>query len=333
MALLGRITVALLLGSCVHAHAQPLERPLREPPFTVLNDALDVPPEKRIVDSKVAKPVGGKPAAPGQFKWQVALIQSRTSVKQPFAGFFCGGSLIDWRWVLTAAHCTFNRATPLKPGDIHVYLGSHDFSGGERIVVKNIIRHEAYNNKTYDNDLALFELAHEPKNKNRLELLALATDTNIEAGQIGVVVGWGATQPGIDVERSSIRKLQYVDRIEVRSTAACNQNYIQYERAYLSRFLKARGASNERIRDTVSKSYPENIQLITDNMFCAGTHDGSQDSCFGDSGGPLVMTTREGPVQAGVVSFGPSGGCALTNVYGVYAKVARYLEWIRSKTK
>jgi len=39
----------------------------------------------------------GRPAAPCQFPWQVALIIGNS--------YFCGGSLISSRWVYTVAHC------------------------------------------------------------------------------------------------------------------------------------------------------------------------------------------------------------------------------------
>jgi secreted trypsin-like serine protease len=63
---------------------------------------------------------------------------------------------------------------------------------------------------------------------------------------------------------------------------------------------------------------------ITDNMLCAGYSGTPRDTCQGDSGGPLVIPSGQDWLQVGVVSFG--GTCA-TN-YGVYAKVANYLDWI-----
>lgn len=65
---------------------------------------------------------------------------------------------------------------------------------------------------------------------------------------------------------------------------------------------------------------------LTDNMFCAGYSGNPQDTCQGDSGGPLFMRNAQNSdwLQIGIVSYG--GTCA-TN-YGVYAKVANYLDWI-----
>ena len=44
------------------------------------------------------KVVGGEDATPGEWCWQVALINSLNQ-------YLCGGALIGTQWVLTAAHC------------------------------------------------------------------------------------------------------------------------------------------------------------------------------------------------------------------------------------
>jgi len=61
---------------------------------------------------------------------------------------------------------------------------------------------------------------------------------------------------------------------------------------------------------------------ITDGMICAGVLEGGLDACQGDSGGPLTA----GNQVIGVVSWGE--GCARPNLFGVYARVSHYRNWI-----
>lgn len=68
----------------------------KDSPF-VTQQEFNAELEKVNDDTRI---IGGSPAAAGQFPWQVA-VQFRTSA----GNFFCGGSLIDPSWVLTAAHC------------------------------------------------------------------------------------------------------------------------------------------------------------------------------------------------------------------------------------
>ena len=65
---------------------------------------------------------------------------------------------------------------------------------------------------------------------------------------------------------------------------------------------------------------------VGEDILCAGVEDGGKDACQGDSGGPLV--SEQGGVYhlVGVVSAGL--GCARRNVPGLYADVARHMDWI-----
>ena len=61
----------------------------------------------------------------------------------------------------------------------------------------------------------------------------------------------------------------------------------------------------------------------------APSFSGGKDSCGGDSGGPLACQNKDGSwFLAGIVSFGPTIGCALEGLPGVYVDVSKYIDWI-----
>merc|ERR1712086_174352 len=69
---------------------------------------------------------------------------------------------------------------------------------------------------------------------------------------------------------------------------------------------------------------------IKPSMVCAGYAKGGKDSCQGDSGGPLVVpksSSDDTAIIYGVVSWG--AGCAEPNMPGVYARVTKFVDWIK----
>jgi len=122
--------------------------------------------------------VGGKPAQPGTWPWQVSL--------QDWFGHICGGSLINLEWVLTAAHCV----NWYMPADLKIVIGQHNLSSneGEEIAIDQIIIHEDYDSFELDNDIALLHLVQIPSNPVPIPLVKTGND---RPGKLATVSGWG----------------------------------------------------------------------------------------------------------------------------------------------
>ncbi|XP_073673546.1 chymotrypsin-like protease CTRL-1 [Garra rufa] len=129
--------------------------------------------------------VNGQNAISGSWPWQVSL--------QDTTGFhFCGGSLINQNWVLTAAHCRF------ALGSHRVILGEHDrSSNAEPIQIKlvsKVIAHPLYSTTTKSNDIALLKLSSPVTFTPRISPVCLApSNINILPGTRCFTTGWGQT--------------------------------------------------------------------------------------------------------------------------------------------
>ncbi|XP_073713210.1 polyserase-2 [Misgurnus anguillicaudatus] len=229
------------------------------------------------------KIVGGQSANPGAWPWQVSL--------QSNSHHFCGGSLINNEWVLTAAHCFPSTST----ASLTVLLGLQIQSGSNPNstirTVSKIIKHPNYNSNTNDNDITLLHLSSPVNFTDYIKPVCLAAEGSMfYNGTSSWVTGWGNI--GYGVSLPSPQTLQEVN-VPVIGNKKCNCAY-----------------NNE----------------ITNNMMCAGLEQGGKDSCQGDSGGPMVSKQDSVWIQSGIVSFGQK--CALANFPGVYTRVSQYQSWI-----
>lgn len=92
---------------------------------------------------EIGEIVGGKKAKKGEFPWQVGLLYSKFSNKQPW----CGGTLIANDWVLTAAHCIENKTET----DFKVILGAHNWKKTSKKVQKIQVAEIVYDKTIYNN--------------------------------------------------------------------------------------------------------------------------------------------------------------------------------------
>ncbi|XP_055716233.1 serine proteinase stubble-like [Phlebotomus papatasi] len=244
--------------------------------------------------------VSGEESYRGQFPWHAALYIS----SGPQLKYTCGGSLINKKTILTAAHCVAlkDSTRPMQPAQLLIYLGKYSllqWHGPEQDVkVSEIIIHPNYDNEKFFSDLAIVKLKTEARFSEYVRPVCLWGFNKELRGivnKIGRVPGFGYNEYGIVDD-----KLSYV-----------NMPVVTHETCIWSN------------RDFFSR--------ITSNVtYCAGFKNGSS-VCNGDSGGGMVFKENNKWYLRGIVSV----SIALQNHflcdpdhYAVFTDVAQFIDWI-----
>lgn len=254
---------------------------------------------------------GGVETKINEYPWMALIEYQKPNNKKSFS---CGGSLINNRYVITAAHCIHSSSIPKGWKPISVRLGEWDTST-ERdcdgiecsdphidVPIIKIVGHERYNPKVKNqlNDIALLRLSKHIDYTDFIKPICLPRNTNLHFEGIKLyVAGWGKT------ERRTTSNKKLKASVTGVSINSCKEVYSKLG-IHLSR-----------------------------KQLCAGGEIGV-DSCRGDSGGPLIAldstSSSSYATFVGVISFGPTP-CGQPGWPAVYTKVSEYMDWIKRNIK
>ncbi|XP_039443000.1 CLIP domain-containing serine protease B9-like isoform X2 [Culex pipiens pallens] len=251
---------------------------------------------------------GGEDADIDEFPWLAMLEYENFRGERKFS---CGGSLVNNRYVVTAAHCVVGEVEKKEGTLISVRLGEYDTTteidcieqDGEKIcadppvdvALEEKIPHPEYDELSKVNDVALLRMARDVLYTDFIQpiCLPLPDFRSSVAGDVNFVTGFGRTLKG---SRSPIKQK-----------------------------LGIKVYDQDRCRAKFATKKAD----ITSKQMCAGG-DFAKDSCHGDSGGPLMKLQKVWTLE-GVVSFG--NRCGLEDWPGVYSRVLAYMDWIRATVR
>jgi secreted trypsin-like serine protease len=136
---------------------------------------------------------GGEASKPNTWGWTVSL--------RVLDVHFCGGSILNEWFIITAAHCLVKKMDMLSSITVCAGTNRLSYTCPQRRSVQNVINHHAYNNETVENDIALI-LVDIPFEFTETSIARIclpdATHHN-EYPQVGtnvIAVGWGKTKTG-----------------------------------------------------------------------------------------------------------------------------------------
>ncbi|KAF2359987.1 Serine proteases trypsin domain [Trinorchestia longiramus] len=252
---------------------------------------------------------GGTSTPLGSYPWIVAMRYKQESEDGGLEKVFCAGSLINSRYVVTAAHCLDAawtkgwQLTTLALGDWRLSTDpdcAYKACAPRAVVaqVEKAIVPAEYNSTTLDHDIALLRLDQPVNFSWAIQPICLPPKTfargELTLGTTVVAIGWGMT-----------KSFQNSDVLMEATIPIANPSICK-------------------------EKFPYNFFLNSKQMCVGG---GVSDTCLGDSGGPVMkLNSAKKFYLLAVTSFG-SMNCGIEGHPAVYTSVAHFSDWIQASMK
>ncbi|UJR18656.1 hypothetical protein I4U23_005564 [Adineta vaga] len=180
--------------------------------YTCANETTSCGCSKRIY--VILKIGGGESAVLNKWNWIVSLRDTNQH--------FCGGSIVNEWYIITAAHCLNKRQNFLSR--ITVCAGTFRLSDScrQQRAIDSIVLHPSYNDETFENDIALIRLFTPLDfSDTKLTPICLPEDDrpekHLEIGRKVVAIGWGR----VNTNFSSNELQQATFKIRDQSSIHC----------------------------------------------------------------------------------------------------------------
>ncbi|KAI4570722.1 hypothetical protein MJT46_006239 [Ovis ammon polii x Ovis aries] len=140
-----------------------------------------------LLGAAVAFPVDDDDKIVGGYTCGANTVPYQVSLNSGY--HFCGGSLINSQWVVSAAHC-YKSGIQVRLGEnnINVVEGNEQFISASKSIV-----HPSYNSNTLNNDIMLIKLKSAASLNSRVASVSLPTSC-ASAGTQCLISGWGNTK-------------------------------------------------------------------------------------------------------------------------------------------